>query len=125
MKTLAITVLYSNHQMNDSWKTLVTDARTDCKLDQYSYWKDVSGVSLPNNELGQAVSDGAYVRAAWLKAGLFLIVEIPMGYGLIEDSFDRVAKASRPDGRNLTHSGWLDLFLGIGLPDFCLLEFYL
>lgn len=74
-----MTVLYSNHQMNDSWKTLVTDVRTDCKLDQYSHWKDVSGISLPNNELGQAVSDGTYVRAAWLKAGLFLIVETPMG----------------------------------------------
>ncbi len=117
---LATTMLHSSIQKNDAWRTLITDVRTGLKLDQYPHWKDASGISLPNNEYGQVVSGSTYVRAAWLKAGLLLSAQTPLGYGLIEDSFGRLAKASWPDSQNLTHShsGWLDLILGVGFPGF-------
>lgn len=118
---LAITTLYSNLQKNDAWRTLITDTKIGLQLEKYPHWKDASGISLPNNEFGEVVSGSTYVRAAWFKAGLLLSAHTPLGYGLIEDSFGRLAKARWPDSQNLSHShsGWLDLILGIGFPGFC------
>ena len=56
------------------------------------------------------------MRAAWLKAGLFLIAQITLGHDLIEDSFGQLVKANWPDGQNLTLSGWRDLVVGNGFP---------
>jgi len=56
------------------------------------------------------------------------LMENPLGYGLIHQSFGRMARAKWPDfykpnGKlyGFTHSGWLDFTLGVGLPGLLLM----
>jgi len=110
---------------NDSWRTLIADARVGFDLERYPQWKFAGEKGYPNNEFGTMVSITNYERAAWFKVGTSLTLERPLGYGLVEDSFKRMVKAKWPEASpNLSHShsGWLDLILGIGFPGFiCIL----
>lgn len=121
---LGLTALNSTLQKNNSWETLIADARTGFQIDQFPQWRYAGEHSYPDNEYGQMVSGTNYLRAAWLKAGLQLATQNPLGYGLVEDSFKELVKARWIDASpNLSHShsGWLDLILGIGFPGvFCI-----
>jgi hypothetical protein len=103
------------------WRTLWADAKVGFQLDKYPQWRDGSGdKEYPNNEFGERVSPTVYERVAWLKAGFQLSSDTPLGYGLVEDSFNAMAQAKWPDVTELSHShsGWLDLLLGVGVPGF-------
>lgn len=116
--------LYIHWKKNDSWRTLVADTKVALQLDQYQQWKYAGEKGYPNNEFGKMVSITNYERAAWFKVGLQLAGQTPLGYGLVEDSFKRMAKETWPEvSPNLSHShsGWLDVVLAIGIPGFTLI----
>lgn len=119
------TLLYPHLQKNDSWNTLIADTKIGFQLEKYPQWKYGVVQDYPNNEYGKKVSVTNYERAAWFKAGTQLAAKDPLGYGLVEDSFKGMAKDQWPEvSPNLSHShsGWLDLILGLGLPGFfCIL----
>lgn len=113
--------LYPHLQRNDSWQTLIADTKVAFQLDKYPAWKYAGGQGYPLNEYGKTVSITNYERAAWFKAGLQLAANEPFGYGLVEDSFKKMAKAQWPevsDNLSHSHSGWLDVFLALGFPGF-------
>lgn len=103
---------------NSSWKIFAADFKVAIQTDKYPEWRYGGGHGFPNNEFGEKVSVTNYERIAWGKVGLGLILKNPLGYGLIEASFGNLAVATWNDSINLkqTHSGWIDLGLGLGLP---------
>ena len=112
-------VLYKHIQKNQVWRTLWADTQVGLQLEKYPQWKNGSGdKKYPNNGFGERVSPTTYERVAWLKAGFQLSSDMPLGYGLVEDSFNAMAKVKWSDVTELshTHSGWIDLLLGIGAP---------
>lgn len=115
---IAGSVMYMHIQQNAPWKALMADAKIAVQLEQYDHWKYNERKGLPKNELGQQVFGTNYQRIAWGIVGAKLSLENPLGYGLIEDSFSRLAKQNWPDSVDLshTHSGWLDLALAFGIP---------
>ena len=118
-------LLYTHLQKNDSWRTLIADTKVGFQLEQYPQWKYAGEQGYPTNEYGKIVSVTNYERAAWFKAGAQLAAKDPLGYGLLEDSFKRMVKDNWPEASSHlshSHSGWLDLILGLGLPGFaCIL----
>lgn len=124
--TLALLIVSAgfvvNHiQKNESWRTLASDAKVALNIEAYDQWKFNGAKGYPNNELGKMVSITNYERIAWGKAGLILLAHNPLGYGLIERSFGHLAKREWPDSTlHQSHSGWLDLALGIGMPGIAL-----
>lgn len=119
-----ILALYPHIQKNDTWRTLFADTRVAFQLDNYQQWKYAGEKGYPNNEFGTMVSVTTYERAAWFKVGLILAKDMPLGYGLVEDSFKKMARARWPEvSPNLSHShsGWLDVILATGIPGFILL----
>jgi hypothetical protein len=120
---IAGAVMYTHIQQNTPWKALMADAKIAVQLDQYDHWKYNERKGLPKNEAGQKVFGTNYQRIAWGIAGAQLSFETPLGYGLIEDSFSRLAKEKWPDSVDLshTHSGWLDLALAFGIPGLALI----
>lgn len=112
---------YLHALQNDSWRTLMADTKIALQTTQYQQWKYSGAQGYPNNEFGEMVSPTNYDRTAWLKVGLQLAIQNPFGYGLIEDSFKKMANARWPESSpNLSHShsGWLDLVLAVGFPGF-------
>lgn len=106
----------NNIQSNASWKALHADAKIAIATETYDHWKYSGDRGYPVNELGIMVSVTNYERIAWGKVGLTLVRENPLGYGLIERSFGHIAKTKWLNSKlHQTHSGWLDLTLGLGL----------
>jgi hypothetical protein len=107
---------------NNSWRALIVDAKTAFKIDENDQWKYAGEKGYPQNELGITVHATNYERIAWGFVGLRLVANNPMGYGLVERSFGRLAKNLWPESRmHQSHSGWVDLSLGIGLPGVALI----
>ncbi len=109
--------LVSHIQKNESWRTLASDAKVATNTEQFDQWKFNGTHGYPNNEIGKMVSITNYERIAWGTAGVGLLVQNPLGYGLIERSFGHLSKKVWPDSLlHQSHSGWLDLALGLGFP---------
>ena len=121
---LVIGVLFvaNSIQTNDSWRTLSADAKIARDTQTYQQWKYNGEKGYPNNELGTMVSVTNYERMAWAKEGIKLAIQNPLGYGLIERSFGHLAKLNWPDSKlHQSHSGWIDLTLGLGIPGILLI----
>ena len=109
-------------QTNDSWRSFWADAKIARDTQTYQQWKYNGEKGYPNNELGTMVSVTNYERMAWAKEGIKLAIQNPLGYGLIERSFGHLAKLNWPDSKlHQSHSGWIDLTLGLGIPGILLI----
>jgi hypothetical protein len=109
---------------NPAWKMLAADVKVAMQLETIDGWKYQGqlGVSYPINEYGVVVNPSNYDRATWLLAGIKLLPENPLGYGLMTLSFDHLTKAKWPNSfMSQTHSAWLDFALGYGVPGASLL----
>jgi len=104
-------------QKNDSLNSLYADTKIALQVDRYEHWKNYDDRGYPFNEFGQPVAVSYYSRLAWGINAAKLVPVYPLGFGLIERSFGQIGKLRWP-GSNLdqSHSGWLDLTLGIGIP---------
>ncbi len=110
-------VLISHVKKNDSWRFFFADAKIAAQLDSYDHWKYFGGNGYPVNEYGVHVSNSTYERISWALIGIKLINQNPLGYGLVERSFGYLAKIQWPESNlDQSHSGIIDLTLGIGLP---------
>ena len=109
-------------EKNISWTTLMSDVRVAERLNEIDSWKYYGAKGYPSNDLGSMVSQTNYERAAWGQVALKFIKEMPQGYGLVLESFGHRARELWPDSKLLqSHSGWLDLTLGIGIPGILLI----
>ena len=115
---IVVLLIARQHFLNEStWQHLDSDIQIALDTDKYDHWKHSDQAETLQNEYGQVVSETTYLRIAWLKKGLLLVMEYPMGYGLIQDSSKYLGKKEWHDA-TLSHShwGWLDLTLGLGIP---------
>lgn len=110
-------------QKNEAWPSLIADFMIGLDIDNQNHWRDRKIHPPPLNEFGKMVDLSTYERTAWFTAGIRLLAENPMGYGLLHHSFGVLALAKWPDFykpngklKGATHSGWLDLALGLGIP---------
>jgi hypothetical protein len=117
-------ILTQHLQKNDSWSTVFADIKVASQFETIEHWKYRGDRGYPNNELGKMVSITNYERAAWAQVAIDFIAERPQGYGLVLESFKHIGKEKWPESNLLqSHSGWLDLTLGIGIPGVLLIFF--
>jgi hypothetical protein len=119
----AFSLILAQHlHKNDSWNTVLADIKVANQLETIDHWKYRGDRGYPNNEFGKMVSVTNYERAAWAQVALEFIAERPQGYGLVLESFRHIGKEKWPESNLLqSHSGWLDLTLGIGIPGVALI----
>lgn len=109
--------LNKNIEQNHSWKTLFADAKVAIQTDNFINWQCGTRLGYPKNEYGETVSVTNYERIAWSINAAKLVIKYPLGYGLIERSFGWLEKDLSPEScLTQSHSGWLDLAVGIGVP---------
>ena len=114
--------ILKNIQENPSWKTLFFDAKIAVQTTHFPNWQCGSVMGYPNNDLGQVVSVTNYERISWGVQAAKLVAQYPFGYGLIERSFRQRGNHLWPRScLSQSHSGWLDLALGIGIPGMLLI----
>ncbi|WP_216195336.1 O-antigen ligase family protein [Polynucleobacter sp. UB-Tiil-W10] len=114
--------IFKNIQENPSWRTLFSDAKIAVQTTHFPNWQCGSVMGYPNNDLGQVVSVTNYERISWGVQAAKLVAQYPLGYGLIERSFRQRGNQLWPGScLSQSHSGWLDLALGIGIPGILLI----
>jgi uncharacterized protein YneF (UPF0154 family) len=114
--------IFKNIQENPSWKTLFSDAKIAVQTTRFPNWQCGPVLGFPNNDLGQVVSITNYERISWGVQAAKLVAQYPLGYGLIERSFRQRGNQLWPGScLSQSHSGWLDLALGIGIPGILLI----
>jgi hypothetical protein len=122
---LVVGISYQIKQ-NPRFPSFLADAKIAIELEQYPQWKYNGEKGYPQNEYGTGVNQSNYERISWLIYGAKLIPRFSMGYGLLQSSFGRLAKVDYPDSKlHQSHSGWLDLTLGLGLPGVSLILYSL
>ena len=98
------------------FQSFLADAKVAVQLDKYPQWKNGEH-GYPQNEFGFEVNGSNYERVSWFIYGLQLIPRYPSGYGLLQSSFGHLVINDHPNSKiQQSHSGWIDLILGIGLP---------
>ena len=115
-------------ERTSSWLVMTDNMKIGIDIDHHDFWKNRETFPRPVNAIGQLVDISTYERTAWFTAGLRLLKENPQGYGLVHHSFGSLALAKWPDFyqprghlKGATHSGWLDLALGVGIPGIALI----
>ena len=114
---IIFTLIIANLFVYNSWLSFVSDAKVAIQLEKYPHWLFSGEIGWPINDQGKMVATTNYERVAWFVYGLKIIPEYFFGYGLIEDSFEHIVRFDYPYASNKlshSHSGWLDLYLGVG-----------
>jgi hypothetical protein len=108
---------------NPAWLNFYADVKAGNDIENNKNWKNAEIYPLPINDNGVVANSSTYERSAWATAGGLLVMENPLGYGLINHSFGALALEKwndfyKPVGkyRHASHSGWLDFALGFGIP---------
>jgi hypothetical protein len=71
----------------------------------------------PINKYGVMVTSTYFDRLFYARVGLRYLQENPFGYGLVQSSFGHLSRNQWPNAPLIqSHSGWLDVALGIGIP---------
>jgi len=107
---------FNNIRANDSWKSLAADSKVALKAQPSEVWNKPV-FSYPLNDHGNKVSASNFDRIFYLNTAITFIKQYPLGYGLVHSSFGHIARESFPNAPLIqSHSGWMDLALGLGIP---------
>jgi hypothetical protein len=114
-------------KFNPEWNNFIPAVQVGIQIDKYPNWRDDNTYPLPKAQDGAELPLSAYLRTAYVIAGIKLLFENPLGYGLTDQSFrhllmQKLGKAPLAYFSIYgTHSGWLDFALGVGIPGLILI----
>jgi hypothetical protein len=105
---------YWSWRASPNWTSLFTDIHIASQIEQYHHWKNPEKNGYPPN----VVANNVYERVAWASAGFWIITDHPLGYGLVNQSFERWLDYLGIDHQTnrQTHMGWIDFGLAFGFP---------
>jgi len=101
------------------WLNIFQDISVGIQVEKYQHWKAPHISGYPLNQSGTAVDGSAYVRTAWVTAGLTLLMpKNPLGLGILNGSFSASIKQmygiDLPPNLSSTHSAWIEFGLAFG-----------
>ena len=108
--------LAATAKQSTSLKNLIETAPIAWDTEHHLGWLDEKKYGLPLLSTGETVDPSAYQRIAWFKQGLLIIGEHPLGIGFGRNAYGHGIKAKYGVGAGHSHSGLLDLAIGIGVP---------
>lgn len=100
------------------------DVQIGFNIDGFDEWRILRGEGFqPLNSHDKPVTLNVYYRAAFAAMGIRLIPKYPLGYGSINESFNRLQtlEGELHLHTGQVHSGWIDFGLAFGLPGLALI----
>jgi hypothetical protein len=123
--TFICSVSYLHVKLNPEWTSVFPSVEAGMQIDKYPNWKNHQDYGLPKLADGTLIGESAYLRTAYVIAGLRLLRDNLFGYGVYDKSFRYLAdeELSLPPQSSIigTHCGWLDFALGLGIPGLLLI----
>lgn len=105
----------ANYHTDPRWQHFSETAQLAWAIDTDTGLHDVEA-AWPRLANGEPAETSAYVRIAYIRTGLRLIEDFPLGYGYGRNAFGHALQARGQPVRGHAHSGWIDLGIGGGIP---------
>jgi hypothetical protein len=110
----------SNYQGDSRWQVFSESAAAGWDIDHNRAWIDTRHNPWPLLSNGEVVDNSAYLRVAFIHSGLRLIADDPLGVGYGRNAFAHALRQTQEAYVGHSHSGFIDLTIGGGLPAFFL-----
>jgi hypothetical protein len=110
--------VYISVKADHKWDTVGQTIPIALDTQHNKAWLDFSKYPLPKLPNGEPVEVSAYLRIAWMKEGIVLVMEHPFGIGFGRNAFGHGIKNKygAESGAAHSHSGLLDIAIGTGFP---------
>ena len=105
-----------NYQGDSRWQVFSESAAAGWDIDHNRAWIDAKHNPWPLLSNGEGVDNSAYLRVAFIHAGLRLIAEDPLGVGYGRNAFAHALRQTQEAYVGHSHSGFIDLTIGGGVP---------
>ncbi len=100
---------------DERWQTFIETVPIALDIEKNKAWISEAS-SLPKLANGQSVDWSNYSRIARMRAGLSLMADRPLGVGFGRNAFGHAVEQKYGPGASHSHSGIVDLGVGIGVP---------
>ncbi len=110
------TALVVTARQSSSLNELIDTIPIGWDTEHYKAWQEGDPAEWPKLPNGKTVDLSLYLRIAWLKEGLQLVRDHPLGIGFGRDAYGHGMKAKYGQGTGHSHSGLLDMAIGLGIP---------
>ncbi len=107
------------------WGTLLETIPLALDTENNRAWLDSDKYPYPVLQDGGQIKASNYERVAWIKEGLLLVRDNPLGIGFGRNAFEVGLQMKYNEGRGHSHSGFVDLAIGIGVPGILMWVFLL
>lgn len=105
-----------SYRADARWQKLAETAAVGWDIDASKAWLDRTKHEYPVLQNGEPIDPSAYVRIAWMHAGLRLAMENPLGVGYGRNAFGHALRQHADTPLGHAHSGIVDLTIAAGIP---------
>ena len=115
--TLLVVILAEmSYRSDPRWASFEETAEIAWTQKGGAAWLNPDEVPLPDLASGVPAEASAYYRLSWIRAGLQLIGDYPLGVGYGRNAFGHALRKTTETHLGHAHSGIIDLTVGAGLP---------
>ena len=114
-----ISSISSKSQQRHRWTTFLETLPLALDTRNNKAWLNPNKYPYPKLKSGETVHGSNYERIAWIKEGVVLVMENPLGVGFGRNAFGHAVKRKYPAEDVIaahSHSGIVDLAVGAGVP---------
>ena len=115
---ISISTIFFSLKVDDRWRTFIETIPIALDTKTHKAWLDREKHPTPTLLDGTKVNESNYERISWIKEGLLLVADYPLGYGYGRRAFGHAIqkKYGLGVGGGHSHSGFVDLAVGTGIP---------
>lgn len=114
--TLIGGLVVANLALDSRWDRFAESVKIAWQIDAHQAWLNPDHSEKPRLASGETVEESAYMRVAWIRAGLEMIEHYPMGVGYGRNAFGHALRRTMETRLGHAHSGLIDWTIGVGLP---------
>lgn len=113
---LPLAIGYISYKTDSRWQSLWQTVPVALDTQSHKAWMDQNKYPMPLLPSGEQVSGSNYLRIARAKVSFEFIREHPWGMGFGRNIFGHAVKRKYGENPSHSHSGLIDMALGIGIP---------
>jgi O-antigen ligase len=120
MVGLSIATLFGvvSYHSDSRWPVFAETVPVALETEKYQAWRDEHTYPPPTLSNGQIVDMSSYLRIAWFKIGLELMLKEPIGQGYSKSNFHQLVERyyGPAESTSQAHSGLINFGLAYGIP---------
>ncbi len=113
---LVVSLAAISYRLDPRWATFTETAEIAWSQGGGGAWLNPDEIQPPTLASGEIAEASAYHRISWIRAGLDLVADYPLGVGYGRNAFGHALRKTTETRLGHAHSGIIDWTVGTGLP---------